>query len=244
MLQEIFDRLSAAPTPAKRETEIGRFLEIGMLPSFIYNLSTITVNDDKNILQYQVSPDYLCLGSDTEYMHIPMSPLTCKGFMSTNGFVLPTPKMVRQIYGASKIKPRAVAWGELYKNQTKKYNRDSTRCYLDHSKRIQEMIAANTYTPGDLIGGHKKDVVLTNLLTQPKNKNNVAIFGWFNSDGSIIQNLNAVDHVVTYVDYSHGLRMVKDKCLLNGQETTIQNIWNDPILCKLLHDEPLRFKSY
>jgi hypothetical protein len=244
MLQEIIQKLSAAPTQAKREQEIGRFLEIGTLPNFIFEPTVITVTDKINILEYKVCSEYLCLGTEQEYMHIPMSPLTCKEFMLQRDFVLPTPTMSKQIYSASKIKPGVISWSDLYKNKTKKYNRDSTMCYVDHSNRLQEIIKVKGSKSGELIGGHKKDVVLTNMLTNQKYKNNVAIYGWFNTDGSMIQNLNAVDHVVTYVDYSHGLRMVYNKCKLNGQDATIKQIWNDTNLCKLLHDDVLKFQSY
>jgi hypothetical protein len=43
-------------------------------------------------------------------------------------------------------------------------------CYVDHSNRLQEIIKVKGSKSGELIGGHKKDVVLTNMLTNQKYK--------------------------------------------------------------------------
>jgi hypothetical protein len=243
--QEITNKLLSADSQTIREQQIKLFLAQGIFPKWINeNLSKVVVSDGLNILEYFVYNDYLCLGNETEWFHCPMSPLTALDLMTTHNLLLPTPKMVQQIYRTAKIKPRAVSWGELYKSETKKYNRDSTKCYLDHSKKIQEQMKQVGWIPGDLVAGHKKDVVLTNLLSNPKYKNNVAIYGWFNSDGTIIQNLNGIDHVVSYVDYSHGLRMIKNNCILNGNQSKLTDLFDDKNLCKLVHDEPLKFKTY
>jgi len=244
-LQEIIDKLSSAGSQSKREQQIKLFLDQEIFPIWISEvMSKVVVSDGVNVLEYFVYNDYLCLGNNTEWFHCPMSPLTCAELMAKYDLVLPTPKMVQQIYSAAKIKPRAISWSELYKNETKKFNRDSTKCYLDHSKKVQEQMIQAGWNSGDLVAGHKKDIVLTNVLSNPKYKTNVAIYGWFNSDGTIIQKLNGIDHIVTYVDYSHGLRMVKDGCILNGNQSKLTDIFEDKTLCKLVHDEPLKFKKY
>lgn len=244
-LKEIINQLSSAESQPKREQQIKLFLDQEIFPKWINeNLSKIVVTNGVDILEYFVFNDYLSLGNETEWIHCPMSPLTSLDLMATHSLVLPTPKMVQQIYRAAKIKPRAISWGELYKSETKKFNRDSTKCYVDHSKKVQAQMLQAGWSPGDLVAGHKKDIVLTNILTNSKYKNNVAIYGWFNSDGTIVQNLNAIDHVVTYVDYSHGLRMIKNDCILNGNQSKLTDIFDDKDLCKLVHDEPLKFKKY
>jgi len=236
---KIFQTLS---TSRNREKEIESFLFSGLNINF--GFSTVKVTQGQDVLEYYVSNDYLSLGDNFGWIHCPMSPLTPRAFMRTNDYILPTPKMVRQIYSAAITKPRAVAWGELYKSVEKKFNRDSTKCYLDHSNKIKSQMIQLGHKEDNLIAGHKKDVVLTNILANPKYKNNVAIYGWFNSDGTVIQNLNAIDHIVSYVDYSHGLRMIKNDCLLNGMPRKLTDIFSDTRLATMIHDEPLRFKQY
>ena len=227
---------------SSRETYIGNSLAGEDLPAFLGHLKSIAVVSDKHTLVYRVMPDYLCLGEDTDYIHIPMTPTAAIGWMHKHNFSLPTKTMVDQIYKQSEVKIKPITWNAMYDKAVQKYNRDSTHAYIEQSKRIQGLFAATNKPLGTSIAGHKKDVVLSNALL--KHKKNVAIYGWYNKDGTVIQDLNASSHSVNYVDYSHGLRMVSNVCVLDGVETTLQAIWDDPELCKLIHDEPLKFQSY
>jgi hypothetical protein len=241
ILSTILKKLTSVSNSA-RETHIGTCLTEEALPAFLWHLKSITVVSGNHKLVYQVMPDYLCLGEDTSYMHIPMVPTTAINWMRTHNFSLPTKTMVDQIYKQSEVKIKPITWNAMYDKAAQKYNRDSTHAYNEQSKRIQGLFAATNKPVGTLVAGHKKDVVLSNGLVN--HRGNVAIYGWFNKDGTVIQGLNASSHSVNYVDYSHGLRMVSNVCVLDGVETTLQAIWDDPKLCNLIHDEPLKFKSY
>ena len=65
---------------------------------------------------------------------------------------------------------------------------------------IEDQIAGQY--PGELRAGHKKDVVITNLLSERPKR--VAIYGWHFPSSEPIQPLTTV-HVDWYVDYSHGI---------------------------------------
>lgn len=232
-----------------REMMVASALSANHLPSFLWNLAPVTVSTvvgkEAFTLTYKVMPDYLAVGEDDDYMHFPISPVTANPFMDDHGFSFPTKEMVDDIWQNADIRIAPVGWDTLYKNEKQKFNRGSTRCYQDHSERIQVITRHSGLPPTALRAGHKKDVVLTNRLLDPSNKGNVAIYGWFNPDGSPIQGLNTTSHVVSYVDYSHGLRMVSNKCVLNGENTTLQAIWSDPELCVLIGGiERLNFRRY
>ena len=239
---------------ATREMMAMNAIVSNQIPSFLWTLHPVTVgltttnptdgSLTEHTLTYRVMPDYLCVGEDDDYMHVPLSPITANSFMDQHGFSLPTKKMVNQIWEHCDLKIRPVTWDEMYGKSTKKYNRGATRCFFDHSQRIQQIVKLSGQPPEALRAGHKKDVVLSNALLRKENLGNVAIYGWFNPDGTPIQGLNPKSHVVSYTDYSHGLRMVSNACVLDGQPTTLQAIWSDPVLCQLIHDEPLRFRRY
>jgi hypothetical protein len=242
---ELVEKFASAPTQRKREDLIKETLDSNSIPEFLYLLKPIHVTDGESNLELFVMPDFLCVGTNEDYIQIPMSPLTCSDFLVKNNFLLPTPKLAKEIWKQAKIKLRPVSWPELFNGKEKKYNRDSTKCYEAHSSKIKSMLASQSdFSLGDLVAGHKKDVVLTNGLLQQKNKGNVAIYGWFNADGTPIQPLNPSSHTVSYVDYSHGLRMIKNDCLLNGEPAKLTEILSDNSLCKLAHNEPLNFLKY
>src|SRR5205085_10115056 len=51
--------------------------------------------------EYDVMPDYLSIGSDADFVRIPMTPYTAQAFCDAFGFVLPTRKMVNDIWAAA-----------------------------------------------------------------------------------------------------------------------------------------------
>ena len=87
---------------------------------------------------------------------------------------------------------------------------------------------------GDLTAGHQKDLVISNRLTQKPDR--VAIYGWHQQNGKPIQGLSTV-HESTYADYSHGVRLVRNRVLVDGQPTTVAAVLADPVLQPLLSDE-------
>jgi hypothetical protein len=89
---------------------------------------------------------------------------------------------------------------------------------------------------GALVGGDKKDVVITNRIYTASPPPRVAIYGWHQLNGTPIQPLTTV-HASTYADYSHGIRLANLKLLVDGQEKTIPEVLADSVLSALLSDE-------
>jgi len=241
-LAKIIDALSNTGGRSRNDLIAG-YLMNGKTPLFLERMHTVTVRRGEHVLTYKVSPDYLCLGADDDWLHMPMTPLACKEWMASRGFCLPTKTMVDQIHAAATTRLPVITWNGLYDRKPQKFNRDSMRCFIDHSHRLQTAYGAAGAKPGDFVSGHKKDVVLSNALTR-EYRGNVAIYGWFGSDGKPVQGFNPKSHSVQYVDYSHGIRCVSADVELDGQKTKIESVFSHPDLCMMLHDEPLRFQSY
>jgi hypothetical protein len=228
-------------TGSSREKIISDALKAGYVPEFLSkdNFFEIKVKNKSNELQYYVSKDYLCLGENENYLMIPAFPTTVTEYLNSIDCTLPTVKMVDQIYNQAEIKiparPQRPNPGESI---------TSTRLYIEIDAAIKRERVSRFGTIDKLVAGHKKDIVLSNALMRRDYKNNVAIYGWFYGDGTRIQGLNPKDHDINYVDYSHGFRLISNKCILNGQETTMQVVRTSPDTCLLVHDEPLRFLSY
>ena len=105
--------------------------------------------------------------------------------------------------------------------------------FLDYQKTIQAQRAVllNAFPLGTLVAGHQKDVVLTPQLTE--GSGNVAIYGWHRPNGTPIQPLYT-GHAETWIDYSHGIRLVAQKVCLNGQASDVARILADPQTASLL----------
>lgn len=225
-------------TGAVREANIlGEFLH-GNIPDFMRNFAQVTVTHTSNTITYLVMPDYLCLGNDGDYVRMPMNPHTAQAIADKYDCTLPTRKMVNDIWTNSSNKLAPKPWGPPYDADMEKTHRIGT-----HNNTIQSQLAGLDATK--LTSGQKKDVVLTNKLF-PKNPNKrVAIYGWIQLNGEAIQGLNPVSHEDTYADYSHGIRLIANDVIVNGNSMKIQDVFSDPTLSALVSDEgPLSFKKY
>ncbi len=109
-----------------------------------------------------------------------------------------------------------------------------TQIPVDQILQLQDILAVGCGQLGPLVGGIKKDVVITPLLAS--NPGKVAIYGWHQLNGQPIQPLY-LGHGVSYVDYSHGIRLVRGQMLVNGQVRSVADVLADPDLCVLLSDE-------
>ena len=91
--------------------------------------------------------------------------------------------------------------------------------FLQHQDLIQQQLGVRQV--GQLICGIKKDIVLTNHLSE--HPHCVAIYGWRKADGTPIQPLYC-KHLDTYVDYSHGVRLGRRSVLVDGKARDIRNV--------------------
>jgi hypothetical protein len=110
----------------------------------------------------------------------------------------------------------------------------STGYFQRHNLTVENQRRRVGATPGMLVSGHKKDLVLTRRLHTKRGR--VAIYGWHRRNGQPIQPLSTV-HGAHYADYSHGIRLVSRRALLNGKKTDLRALMKDPRYASLLTDE-------
>lgn len=247
--------LPARPSGARTGTEIKTYLEpmtrdarenaiydevmAGNVPDFIRTLIPVTVTasigGSTRTAIYHVTPEYMALGSDADYFLMPMTPLLAQRIADRLGYNLPTRKMVNDIWSAATVKlspspiPPSAAMTTI-------------PVFWDHNVTVKGQRAATlaAHPLGELVGGHKKDVVVTEKLATTPGK--VAIYGWHYTNGTNIQPLY-LGHEDTYADYSHGIRLVRLAMTVDGVATTIPDVLADANLHVLLSDEGA-FTSY
>ena len=219
----------------ERETLIVSEISTGNLPAFIFDFVEITTSqkDAQGSIREVtifVSPDYLSVGDSADYFIIPMGPLSAQTIADRYNASLPTPKVVDIIYEHSVLKLEPF-------NYIPRGNRNETPDILyDHSKVIQAQMRAAGYPAGTFVAGTKKDIVISSKLSDPNRTRHVTIYGWHRLDGKPIQPVTNV-HINTYVDYSHGVRLVSNRVLIDGAEYNYSDILKDPLLHTLLSYE-------
>jgi len=222
-------------TVEQREIEIFNQLSVGNIPDFMRSLKKIDGNflDGNGIThtcKYEVMPDYLCIGSNEDFCRIPMGPITAQKLADLFGAVMPTAKLVDDIYTHAEIKLEPVTYAPVGDANT------LVPKFIEHNQAIENQRIAAGGTPGQLIGGTKKDVVLSNKIVDPARPNHVVIYGWHQLNGTPIQPLTNI-HINSYVDYSHGIRLLNAEMLIDNVVANIKTVLADPVLYKLLSNE-------
>ncbi len=220
---------------ADRENAILNELLTGNIPYFIRNMTSIqTSSADANgtihQIEYQVMPIYLAIGSDSDFCRIPMGPIAAQKAADFYGTSMPTPKMVDEIYQQAEIKLEPVTYAPVGNENEKVYK------FVEHNSAIEAQRIAAGGQLGQLTGGTKKDVVLSNKIIDPNRPGHVVIYGWHQLNGDPIQSVTNI-HIDTYVDYSHGIRMVDTEILVDNVAKNIRDILKDPVLYKILSNE-------
>jgi hypothetical protein len=221
-----------------REDSIFALVMRGNVPDFMRKLVPVTSIAPLGVLPhsvtYYVTPDYFAVGSDSEYFLTPMTPLLAQRLADSVHCVLPTRKMVNQIYAAAPLKlaPSPIPpSAEMI----------TVPVFAQHDSLVwsQRKPRLASYPQGTLVGGTKKDVIISNKIRTdlktgvPKP---VVIYGWHQLDGTPIQPLYN-GHGEGYADYSHGIRLVQDAVELSGMQTTISAMLRSDSLSSLLSDE-------
>ena len=224
-----FAQRTAAMTGAERQQEALSELRRGNIPAFLRELKPVELSykssTGKSInAVIWVMPDYLAIGADNDFLRIPLTYPSAIRIANKYGCILPTPKMVDLIYeqATCHLKPQPLFPG---------INMRSSEYYLKHQEKIEEQRNALGCHLGDLIAGHKKDVVLTNRLIKKPDK--IAIYGWHNGIDDPIQPLSTF-HENRYADYSHGIRLVWQTVLIDGEARSIIEVLGDPLLAPVL----------
>lgn len=196
-------------------------------------VDSVEILRKKHKVEMWVLPDYVAIGTNDDFVRMPMGPLAAQRIADALDCTLPTPFLVDRIAEASEGHVDIFPFRPLG-------NRNSQPIvFQDSNNAINAQFKAYGYEFGQFISGLKKDIVMTyKIMTLTEYERNVAIYGWHHPDGRAQQPL-FVRHGNFYVDYSHGVRLIYNKVKIDGVEYNIREILQSPELYRLLSDEPM-----
>lgn len=230
-------------TLAQREKIIYKAVKKGNIPQFYRKLvlvtDTATINGSKSTISYYVLPDYMAIGTDTNYFLCPMTPALAQHVANKLKCYLPTRKMVDDIYHRADIKlsPMPIP-------PTKAMTTVPVFIRHDQIVRSQRDSLGNAYIPGKLVAGDKKDVIISNRIYNDTSNFHVVIYGWHKkATGKAIQPLYA-KHLGNWADYSHGIRLVQRNVWVDGKRTNIKKVLRSEHFNVLLSDEGIIRKPF
>ena len=218
-----------------RENAIHSELAKGNVPDFMRTFtklqSTFLDNDGvSHLVIYEVMPDYLCIGSNDDFCRIPMGPVTAQKIANLYGAAMPTSKLVDDIYLKAKIKVAPVTYAPVGNEN------EQVAKFILHNTAIENQRIASGQPLGTLMGGTKKDIVISNKIVDPTRPGYVVIYGWHQLNGTAIQPLTNI-HSGSYVDYSHGVRLMNVEILVDSMTMNVKQMLTDAKWYKVLSNE-------
>ena len=225
---------------AERETALLEEVLRGNIPGFLRRMASIKLTatiDGKTVTATCfVTPDYLAVGHEDDFLRIPLTPRTAQRLADSVDSSLPTSKIVDAIHAQApvQLEPSPIAPSEQM---------TTLKVFAEHDATItaQRVRHLRAHPAGVLVAGHKKDVVLSASLRTGR----VAIYGWHRSDGRPIQPLYG-GHRETWVDYSHGIRLVHNNLRIGDRPHRLEDVIGNVKLAPLLSSEgvvaPARYR--
>lgn len=227
-----FARRVSSMSESDREAAIEAELVAGNIPAFLRKTAPVTLSGklpDGQTAHITVCTlvDYLAIGSDRDFIYVPMRLQTALVLAGRFDATLPTDSMVDAIYDQATVKlsPQPLPAGPEMR---------STAYYMHHNQVIAKQRATLGAMLGVLTSGHKKDLVLADRLWRYSDR--VAIYGWLKGSHDPIQPLSTW-HGARYADYSHGARLIATTVYVDGQPIAIFDALADPNLSRILSGE-------
>lgn len=158
----------------ERDREALEQLRSGNLPAFMRRAIPVEIDagavpGHAPRITVCVLPDYLAVGSDSDYLLMPLGLAAALSVAEAFALTLPTPRIVDAIYAQADVRlmPQPLPPSDQMR---------STAYLLRHNAMVLRQRSAVPAASSELTAGHKKDLVLTNRLWQVLGR--VAIYGW------------------------------------------------------------------
>jgi Secretion system C-terminal sorting domain len=226
-----------------REKAIVKEILSGNVPSFSRKLRPLrvskTIGTDNYELTFYTVCDYMAIGSEEDYLYVPMTPSTAQFLADQLDCSLPTSKIVDIIYAGSglKLNPQPIPPSDKM---------ITVPVFNQHTDSIKQQITQVTYdrSKDNIIAGHKKDIIISNKIYNPdRSYARVVIYGWHLGVNNPIQPVYN-GHFADYADYSHGVRLISNIAFINNDSVKVVNILRNEQLSALFSNEGIISKPY
>ncbi|MDD3911059.1 MAG: hypothetical protein PHZ22_02575 [Bacteroidales bacterium] len=212
-------------------------------------VDSIPILRRKHSVEIQVLPDYLTIGTNEDFIRMPMTPQAAIEIADSLYCSLPTAYLVDKIADAAEGSIEPFPFRPVKDRNCQPY------VFEDSNNAINALFKVKCYHFGQIINGLKKDVILsckTNYYRELKDGDSTScaakdytpegtsryetIYGWRRENGKNIQPSYS-KHVNWYVDYSHGIRLIYRIIKIDGKKYDIYEVLQNSKLYRIISDE-------
>ena len=214
-----------------REDQIYSLAAMGCVPTFLRQWLELPVSFGSLSGTIYVLPDYFCLGTNEDYLYVPMGALNAERVGALFNARLPTKRLVQLMYNQGR-KQVAQPWGAPYDGSMSHTSRWPKQTF-----RVRDALNAQA---GELTEGHFKSII-TSKRTMDNEGKMLGFWGWFDKAGKPIQG-DSQAHGAGYCDYSHGAHYIANEMVLDGQLLDVGEVLRHRDYYRVISDE--QFGTY
>ncbi len=228
----------------ERENAILEQIELGNVPDFLRRPRAVIIKgpNGEEVKTY-VMPDYIAVGSNKDFVRVPLSPLMAQALALKYGLSLPTKTIVEETYlqaGKRVVGPSYTHPDEFEQNSP---YLDSAGFYLRHSEDIQRQLQGVPL--GTLVAGGKKELVVSPFVAVrfagSEADASIDFYGLYDEYGIPIQRTPAHRREGGYqhTEYALGVRFVSPMVVVRDSSGArrvmkMEEALQDPEIAKIL----------
>jgi hypothetical protein len=186
-----------------------------------------------------VMRDALAVGTDDDFVRVPVRCDTAQAIADHLGALLPTPHVADMIYDAADVKLAPMPQNTWVKDNTM----GQTSRVLEYHALVQRGLDAAGAQAGHLLANMGKHWVITNRLWEPGRKGFAANYGWHRgptSADALWQPVEVGHGFAIWVDYSQLLQLVGPVMIVDGETMSTVDVMQSPDLYGLVSSEKVR----
>lgn len=227
-----------------RENAIVEQIELGNIPDFLRRPRAIFLKGPKGEeVKAYVMPDYIAVGSNEDFVRLPLTPLMAQALERRYGLALPTKTIVEETYEQADrrvVGPSYTHPGEFEENSA---YLDSAGFYLRSHRDIQNQLQG--VEPGTLVSGGKKELVVSPFVSERyvggQADESIAFYGLYDDNGIPIQRSPGHGGEAGYkhTEYALGIRFMSPMIVMKAADgvTTVMKMddaLKDPEVAKII----------
>ncbi len=184
-------RMKSPLSSKEIEDVVMRQIEMGNVPSFLRQFKEVRISGPNGItVVTKVMPDYLSIGSDSDFMYIPITANMAGKLARKYDLVLPTRTMVEETFAQASRKKVGVHW--------------NVKDVSEEGLLMRHNLESRTdIDPTGINAGHKKDIIMSEYSA--KNPNKLDFYGLYDEDQNPLQTSPA--HYPGWMEYDLGVRL-------------------------------------
>lgn len=230
--------------PDAYERALVEAIDAGGIAPFIARYVPVTITQKlkdgvTHTLVIGVAPNYLAIGTDTDWFLAPATPWTYQYVADQRKAILPTRKLTKDIFDAARktaiaIEPHPFGTKNAAGKEDGGVYNETVPRFVESDAFVHDQLAKiPAFNVNTLVTGAKKDVVVTPKMDGSR----VDIYGWYRLTDLLPWQNSFGPHVGTYKDYSHGGRLIDRSALLDGKKVDLYDVFQDPVLSALVSDQ-------